>query len=466
VLLLVPCFWQTRIQAGDLSSHIYNAWLAAEIQKRTVEGLTLTTQWTNVLFDYWLVWLLKLCGAGVAQRIAVGAAVLIFAWGAFVLASRINGRRPWELMPCIAVLAYGWVFHAGLFNFYVSLGLCLWALALLWSPRPLGWPAACLLLGVAWLAHALPVLWAGGAAVYLRVAERFPARLRFLLLAAGAAAVCAVAWVLTHFWPHSWDSSQALLILGVGQLWVYGPRYLWVSLSLLLVWTLFGARLLGECRGRDLFAGVPLHWLVLTALGILLVPGWLQPPGYDHALKYIPERMSLAAGVLVCAILGASRPPRWMKVAALAVAGIYFSFILKDTAELNALEDRMEAAVAQLPPRQRVVSTVCRSGYRLWWSIAHLIDRVCVGRCYSYGNYEPSTGQFRVRASKDNPVVVSNYDDSWEIWMGTYRVRERDLPLFLVHPCGPSGHDFCLRELAAGEVAGVPCQSEVAGESR
>jgi hypothetical protein len=25
--LLLPCYWQPRIQAGDLSSHIYNAWL-------------------------------------------------------------------------------------------------------------------------------------------------------------------------------------------------------------------------------------------------------------------------------------------------------------------------------------------------------------------------------------------------------------------------------------------------------
>ena len=27
-LLLAPCYWQRRIQAGDLSSHIYNSWLA------------------------------------------------------------------------------------------------------------------------------------------------------------------------------------------------------------------------------------------------------------------------------------------------------------------------------------------------------------------------------------------------------------------------------------------------------
>jgi len=31
--------------------------------------------------------------------------------------------------------------------------------------------------------------------------------------------------------------------------------------------------------------------------------------------------------------------------------------------------------------------------------IAHSVDRACIGHCFSYSNYEPSSGQFRVRAS-------------------------------------------------------------------
>jgi len=31
VQLLVPCFWHQRIEAGDLASHVYNAWLANEV---------------------------------------------------------------------------------------------------------------------------------------------------------------------------------------------------------------------------------------------------------------------------------------------------------------------------------------------------------------------------------------------------------------------------------------------------
>jgi len=32
LLLLVPCFWQSRIQSSDLETHIYNAWLAHQIE--------------------------------------------------------------------------------------------------------------------------------------------------------------------------------------------------------------------------------------------------------------------------------------------------------------------------------------------------------------------------------------------------------------------------------------------------
>src|SRR5690242_14800161 len=83
VLVLVPCAWQQRIQAGDLSSHVYNAWLAQLIEQGKAGGLTLVSQTHNILFDVMLSSLMKVLAPGPAQRIAVGAAVLIFFWGAF-----------------------------------------------------------------------------------------------------------------------------------------------------------------------------------------------------------------------------------------------------------------------------------------------------------------------------------------------------------------------------------------------
>jgi hypothetical protein len=453
-LLLVPCFWQSRIQAGDLSSHIYNAWLACEIQKGTVQGLTVTAQWTNVLFDLWLVALLQLWGPAVAQRIAVGAAVLIFAWGAFALVSRVNGRRGWHLMPCIAMLAYGWVFHSGLFNFSLSLGLCLWGLSFLWRGDARGRVVAVILFGVGWLAHALPVLWAAGAGIYLWVAGRVPARPRFLLLVVGAAMVVLMRVGLIGSYPHGDAGYKTLLVIGVDQLWVYGSRYLWVSMGLLLVWALLAARLLEEFRWSELVGGVPFHWLALTSLGIVLIPTKLRLPDYYAPLGFITERMSLVAGVLVCVILGAARPPSWIKVTWVVLAAVYFIFLWQDTRDLNAIEDRLEAAVELLPAGQRVVSAICRPSDRVF-STLHMTSRACLGRCYSYANYEPASRQFRVRALRDNLVVIAHVSDLQQLDAGEYRVNQRDLPLYLVYTCGPADGGVCIRELAAGEE--VPC---------
>ena len=57
--VLIPCFWHRRIEAGDLGSHVYNAWLAQLIQKGEAPGLYFSGQWNNILFDVTLLWLAK-----------------------------------------------------------------------------------------------------------------------------------------------------------------------------------------------------------------------------------------------------------------------------------------------------------------------------------------------------------------------------------------------------------------------
>jgi len=136
LLLAIPCFWQPRVEAGDLSSHIYNAWLAQLIESGRVQGLAVVNQTSNVLFDLLMGGLFRVVGAEAAQRISVSLAVLVFVWGAFAYVRAVAGRPCWYLMPSIAMLAYGWVFHMGFFNFYLSLGLCFWALALAWDLKP------------------------------------------------------------------------------------------------------------------------------------------------------------------------------------------------------------------------------------------------------------------------------------------------------------------------------------------
>ncbi len=71
--------------------------------------------------------------------------------------------------------------------------------------------------------------------------------------------------------------------------------------------------------------------------------------------------------------------------------------------------------------------------------IQHILDRACIGYCFSYGNYEPSTALFRVRATPGNPYVMSDFDDAADTEEGIYEVQQQDLPAYGIFPCDPGG---------------------------
>jgi len=448
ILLLVPCFWQSRLQAGDLSSHIYNAWLAQLIESGRAPGLSIGFQSTNVLFDIILSAPFKFFGAAAAQRIAVSAAVLIFVWGAFAFASKVSGRQCWTLLPSIAIVAYGWVFHAGFFNFYLSLGLCFWALTLAWDWTRGRLVAAAVLLAIAYFAHALPVAWTISVLAYVRVAlQRRPRLFGATVLAIG------IAGALINFTMDSkWSPEQITMITGLDQVHVFDAKYWFVYAGLLLVWALQFAGVLRQARMGNLFTGIPFQVCVITATGILCLPNLLTIPGYNHALAFIAERMSLALAICICALLGTAQNRAYLTYSAAAVALLFFSFLYSDERVLNSFEDAMSEVVSQLPPGQRVVSGVDDPYLRVN-PLGHMIDRVCVARCYSYANYEPSTGQFRVRAMASNPIVLSTYEESWQLQNGIYVVKDRDLPLYQV--ILDRSNRLTVRSLRAGAPSGI-----------
>ena len=110
----------------------------------------------------------------------------------------------------------------------------------------------------------------------------------------------------------------------------------------------------------------------------------------------------------------------------------FFLFLLHDERAFNAFEDRIGQVVATLPPGQRVLLGLDDDSLTRVNALTHMIDRECIGRCYSYANYEPSTWQFRVRAIAPNPYVASDYRDSFMMQNGQYKVKPSDLPLYQV----------------------------------
>jgi hypothetical protein len=453
VLALIPCFWLPRIQAGDLSSHLYNAWLAQLIERGQAPGLALAHQTNNILFDLLLSGLWRAWGPQAAERIAVSIAVLVFFWGAFALvwsAARARSRPvPWHLAPLIAMLAYGWVFHMGLFNFYIALGLGCGALALAARPGVLPKLAAVALLGVAWIAHPMPVGWAIAVLTYQRAAAAIRPRYRIRLGLAALTAVAIIAAVLYIRLPSKWFLSQIFASSGAEQTWVFGMRYFWVAAALAVVW---GVWLRRQWRARGswrMLRDARFQVWVLCAVSGAIVPGAILLPGMRHTLNAVAERLSLGTAVLFLAMPAAMRPRRAETAATAALALLFFGFLYTDERSLNAVENSMAKLVARLPPNERVVSLLADPDSRVP-SLAHLVDRVCIGRCFSYGNYEPSTAQFRVRAGRPNPYVVWRYGQSWEIQTGGYLVEPGDLPLYKIDLCPPPGHGLCITPVPAG----------------
>jgi len=430
-LLLAPCCWQERIQAGDLSSHIYNAWLAQSIELGQVQGLAIVRQRTNVLFDLLLAQLLQLQGAGAAQRIATALAVLVFIWGAFAFAGAAAGRRPWHILPWIAMLAYGWVYHMGFLNFYLSLGLCFWALALLWKWSPPRAAGAAAILAVAFTAHAVPVAWAACLLAYRMLAGRLSAKWRAAAFAAALAAMAILHALIAGKMHTSWDARQITFVTGLDQVAVFDTKYAAVQVGLLLLWILSLLHLIRSGGARRLAESMPLQFAALTAAGILILPSSVLLPGYPAVLAFLSQRMSLGVAICVCAALAPARPRRFELFAGMLIAMLFFAFLYTDERALNDFEDSMGRAVASLPPGQRVVSAFSDPELRVL-ALTHMIDRVCVGHCYSYANYEPSSGQFRIRVRSENRYVAATYAQSWRMQNGAYNGQESDLPLYAV----------------------------------
>jgi hypothetical protein len=449
VLLLVPCLWQSRIQAGDLSSHAYNAWLASQISGGTLHGVSIARQWNNVLFDIELCFFAAHFGFEVAQSIAVGIAVLIFAWGAIGFVSS-GGRNPWFTVPSIAMLAYGFTFHLGFFNFYLSLGICLWYLTVFLSA---GWLARLLfapLLILAWLAHPLPVVWAAGLGVYAAIFEQLLHGKRKLLLIAAVASLLAAHFFLLHRYRSFWSIGQAVFITGANQVLLFDNKYIIVFVSLLTLWLLLLRRLLKLPTRPALTSDLHTQFFLLTAAAVILVPTAVTFPQYALPFSYITTRLSLIAGVTFCALLAKVQLSTYEKLALALTAALFFAFIFHDTREFNRMEDDVDKAVAQFPSESRVIGLFLTQSTRIN-PLGHAVDRACIQHCFSYANYEPASRQFRIRAEATNRAVMNNFADVAQVEQGEYKVQTRDLPLFFVYSCGPLHREVCSRELHAGD---------------
>ena len=452
LLLLIPCVWTEHLEAGDLSSHLYNAWLATEIKNGAAPGLAVVSTWTNTLADFALEALPRAIGWAATEKAVAGIAVLIFFWGAFSLIRAATGRRPWLLSPVLAMLSYGLIFHLGFLNYYLSTGLSMWVMVLLWrSPTRGRAVAAGVLLALALLAHAMPVAWAASVLGFLYLTRHWTGTLRVALPIAAFAALCLLAAALSIF-PHRFDGVASLSgvagLTGVEQVWLFGPQYLLVAAGLLLIWLML---LLDRVdQGGFLSDPVAQLWLLHVA-AFALLPSAIQFPQYAHVLAYIPQRISLLGAVFFCMTVGGAAQGRGLTRFVALPAALFFIFLYLDDRAFNRLENEITGLVQTLPPGQKVVAAITDADTRLNAPL-HMIDRACIGHCFSYADYEPATGQFRIRIAGPNAVAAGNMKVVQDIENGEHFVTPEEAPLYSLCRNDKTGEGrFILRALQAGE---------------
>ena len=455
LLIILPCIWQPRIHSLDLPSHTYNAWLASVLQRQPVEGVILTSPRTNIVFDMLLAGTAKITGFAAAETIAVVVAVLIFFWGCFALIARINGSVNWACVPLLAVLTYGLIFRLGFFNFYIATGLCCAAIATLKASSSRRLIVAALLAAASVCANPMPVAYAIGAMTYVVVLRRLRSRLQLVLPSAAAVMLILSGQVLAARFPSSsWSldrlfSLPALLtFFGMDQLWVYGDRYFLLGFASVVIVLLGVSQWL---RSFDFNLSYPIfHLLALNIVLMNALPSAILFPAYKTPLAFLPDRISLFSAVLVCCLIARSPVRPWIHGAFVIIFVTFFAFTLRDDIAQTRFNAEVQRAVNTVPSGSRVIASIIDPKVRLD-SLLHLIDRACLGRCFSYGNYEPVSGHFRVKAIGQNKVVLASADAVKQVEMGTFLVRAADGPVYAVCDCADSSDRFCAIKLKPGE---------------
>jgi len=191
---------------------------------------------------------------------------------------------------------------------------------------------------------------------------------------------------------------------------------------------------------------------VIVCLAVILLPDGIRFPYQPSALALLTERLTSVSAALLCCLLGALQPRKWHLLATAAIAAIFFTFLYRDTGTINRMEAQVEQLVRTVPRNSRVLATLKPPFPDSRVLVQHIADRACIGHCFSYGNYEPGSGQFRVRATPGNLYAMHSFDSAVNMEDGSYEVQPEDLPAYQVYQCSPDGKRLCIRPLQAGEM--------------
>jgi hypothetical protein len=464
--VLVPCVWQRHIEAGDLGSHVYNAWLAQLIVRGEVPGLYFARLWHNVLCDLLLLHTADFVGFAVAEKIVVSLTVLIFFWGVFVFITALTQGSPWFLAPCIAMLAYGYSFNMGFLNYYLSIGLACWSIAISLGATRNDRLLSAVIFPVIYLAHPIGFLFAVSAMLYLTLRKILPGYSKLVLPIAAVSAFASLHWFLSAHSDYDidWTKTGPFYVFnGSDQLVLYGDQYsslaqlaVFFAVICLVVDGVMRRKERGSWLSWQCFA-LPAELYVLTFAIVMLLPENIRTSPEVAWIGLLVSRLTTVSAIFGLAVLACLKPRKWHAVGFAALAAAFFVFLHDDAVYLNQIEANAESVLSQLPYGTRVIPTLSAPQDSRIEFVGHLADRACINHCFSYLNYEPSSAQFRVRATPGNTFAAAPYSRVEKMVSSSYVFLPQDLPLVQLYECARTDRaKLCTRTLHAGDTAKPP----------
>src|SRR5258708_40333094 len=117
------------------------------------------------------------------------------------------------------------------------------------------------------------------------------------------------------------------------------------------------------------------------------------------------SRLTTIVAIFGLVVLACVTPRKWHLAGFTLVAVAFFVFLNDDMIYLNEVESNVDELLWVLPYGSRVIPTLAaQPDWRIEFA-GHLVDRACIGHCFTYSNYEAPSGQFRVRVMAGRPVV-------------------------------------------------------------
>jgi hypothetical protein len=309
------------------------------------------------------------------------------------------------------------------------------------------------------LAHPLGYLWFLGTSSYRLLWLKLEGRPRLILpLSVLSFAIGILVFFMRHpEYQPDWEQNRLFLRNGLDQFRIYGFRFAILSLLIFLFtvicaaldWRKYG-RNAAYWKDRRLILELYFAATCVTALA----PQDFRPDPNAGWVGLLITRLTVVSAIFGLCWLATLQPRTWHLAGYGVAAVFFFSFMYQETGYLNRLEENAEKITRQLPFGTRVALTIFENPHYRPMFI-HAVDRACVGHCFVYSNYEPSTQEFRVRVMPGSPLVTASADDSEDMQSGTYEVQEEDLPMKQIYECDAADLTrLCVRDLVAGELNG------------